>query len=172
MLEFSRHHLGWLYRMRSIYLFISLILFISMVQFVDASVVNQRMIANLLNVFVLMAAVAAVGRTRFSFVLALLLTVPIIGFQWLGLSQGEHSYILWSWTLGALFYLITPCLLAALRLWRRSYDCRQIIWRCFCIHAIGISMVVSLCYLTVLSSRGFYGPWCDHRAFNKRRHIF
>ena len=78
-----------------------------MVQFVDASVVNQRMIANLLNVFVLMAAVAAVGRTRFSFVLALLLTVPIIGFQWLGLSQGEHSYILWSWTLGALFYLIT-----------------------------------------------------------------
>lgn len=107
MLESARHQLGWFYRMRSIYLFISLILFISMVQFVDASVVNQKIIANLLNVFVLMAAVAAVGRTLFSFVLALLLALPVLGFQWIGLSQGEPTYMLWSWALGALFYFVT-----------------------------------------------------------------
>lgn len=107
MLEFARHHLGWFYRMRSIYLFISLIVFISMVQFVDASAVNERLVANLLNVFVLVAAVAAVGRTRFSFALALLLALPVLGFQWLGLSQAEPAYMLWSWSLGALFYFVT-----------------------------------------------------------------
>ena len=107
MLEFTRQYLGWFYRMRSIYLFISLILFISMVQFVDASAVNERIVANLLNVFVLVAAVAAVGRTRLSFAFALLLALPVLGLQWLGLSQGEPVYMLWSWSLGALFYFLT-----------------------------------------------------------------
>ena len=107
MLESLRQRFGWFYRMRSIYLFISLIVFISMMQFVDTSVLNERMAANLLNMFVLVAAVAAVGRTRFSFVLALLLTLPVVGFQWLGLSEGNPIYMLWSWALGALFYLVT-----------------------------------------------------------------
>ena len=107
MIEFARRQLGWFYRMRSIYLFISLILFISMIQFVDASVISERLVANLLNVFVLLAAVAAVGRSLFSFVLALLLALPVLGFQWLGLSHGEPVYMLWSWALGALFYFVT-----------------------------------------------------------------
>ena len=107
MLEFARHQLGWFYRMRSIYLFISLIVFIAMIQFVDASVINERLVANLLNMFVLLAAVAAVGRSLFSFVFALVLALPVFGFQWIGLSQGEPVYMLWSWALGALFYLVT-----------------------------------------------------------------
>jgi hypothetical protein len=107
MLETLRYHAGWIYRLRSIYLFISLIVFILMIHFVDASVVNQKIVANLLNVFVLLAAVAAVGRSKLSFVLALSLVFPVIGFQWAGLLNNDPTYMFWSWSLGAFFYLIT-----------------------------------------------------------------
>ena len=108
MLEQLRHTVGWIYRLRSVYLFASLILFVMLTPFLEhADEVHEKVVANLLNMFVLVAAVAAVGRTRKSFVFALLLTLPVMGFQLAGLLHENRQYLLWSWFFGATFYFAT-----------------------------------------------------------------
>jgi hypothetical protein len=57
--------------------------------------------------FVLVAAVAAVGRSTLSFVIALLLTLPVVGFQLAGIFFAEQNYLAWSWAFGAIFYAAT-----------------------------------------------------------------
>lgn len=108
LLERLRYHVGWIYRMRSIYLFASLLLFVLLMPFIDGAVsLQDRMLANLINVSVLVAAVAAVGRSRLSFVIALLFTLPVLGLQLAGLAYGANHYLLWSWIFGAAFYATT-----------------------------------------------------------------
>lgn len=113
LMEYLRQQVGWLYRMRCIYLFASLLMFIVLVPLLAGTINTQdRVVANLLNMFILVAAVAAVGRSTLSFVLALLLTLPVLGFQLAGLLQGEADYLVWSWGFGAAFYAMTLfCLL-------------------------------------------------------------
>lgn len=112
-IEYIRQRLGWLYRLRCIYLFASLLLLIMLLPFVstDSNNVQSRLIGNLINMFVLVAAVAAVGRSRQSFIVALLFTLPVLGFQFVGLALGEQQYLVWSWGFGALFYATTLSLL-------------------------------------------------------------
>ena len=66
-----------------------------------------RFVANLINAFVVVATVAAVGRTMFSFVVVLLLAAPTLFFQWLGLSIDDLQWLAYSWMFGALLYLAT-----------------------------------------------------------------
>lgn len=107
-IEYLRQRLGWIYRMRSIYLFASLLMFIVLLPLLDeSSNIQDRIVANLLNMFVLVAAVAAVGRSTLSFVIALLLTLPVLGFQLAGLLFGVQDYLVWSWVFGAIFYATT-----------------------------------------------------------------
>jgi len=111
-IEYVRQRIGWLYRLRSIYLFASLLLLIVLLPFLDADTnIQGRIVANLINMFVLVAAVAAVGRSKLSFVIALLLTLPVLGFQFAGLALGEQQYLVWSWGFGAAFYVATLSLL-------------------------------------------------------------
>ncbi|MBF7729451.1 ion channel [Pseudomonas sp. N040] len=107
MIELWRQRVGWIYRMRSIYLFASLLLFIAVIPVLDSSTVSQKILINLFNVLNLVAAIAAVGRTRQSFVIALLFTLPILGLQVAGLLLGAKHYLVWSWSFGALFYATT-----------------------------------------------------------------
>ena len=108
LIEDMRRHVGWIYRMRSIYLLASLILFVMLVPHFDNNVgILDKIGVNLLNMFILVAAVAAVGRTRFSFVTAVLFTLPVVGFQLAGLAFGEEHYLFWSWAFGATFYATT-----------------------------------------------------------------
>jgi hypothetical protein len=112
-IKYLRQHIGWLYRLRCVYLFTSLLLLIVLLPFVgtDPGDVQSRLIGNLINMFVLVAAVAAVGRSQLSFLVALLLTLPVLGFQFAGLTLGEQQYLVWSWGFGALFYAATLSLL-------------------------------------------------------------
>jgi hypothetical protein len=108
LIEDIRRHVGWIYRMRSIYLLASLILFVMLVPYFDNNVgIRDKIGANLLNMFILVAAVAAVGRTRFSFVVAVLFTLPVVGFQIAGLIFGVEDFMLLSWAFGAAFYATT-----------------------------------------------------------------
>jgi Ion channel len=108
LIEDIRRQVGWIYRMRSIYLLASLILFMLLLPYFDADAgIRDKIAVNLLNMFILVAAVAAVGRTRLSFVVAVLFTLPIIGFQLAGLAFGDKNYLLWSWSFGAAFYATT-----------------------------------------------------------------
>jgi hypothetical protein len=107
-IEFLRQHIGWLYRMRSIYLFASLLMFVMLTPFFsDLTTIQHRLMANLLNMFVLVAAVAAVGRSRRSFIIALTFTLPVLGLQLAGLVFADNDYLVMSWCFGAGFYAMT-----------------------------------------------------------------
>ena len=112
-IEYIRQRIGWLFRLRCIYLFASLLLLIMLLPFVgsDLNDIQSRLVGNLINMFVLVAAVAAVGRSRLSFLIALLFTLPVLGFQFAGLTLGEQQYLVWSWGFAALFYATTLSLL-------------------------------------------------------------
>ena len=111
-IDYLRRHVGWFYRLRCIYLFASLLLLIVLLPFLGGGTgIQGRIVGNLINMFVLVAAVAAVGRSQLSFVIALLFTLPVLGFQFAGLTLGEQQYLAWSWGFGAAFYATTLSLL-------------------------------------------------------------
>jgi hypothetical protein len=72
---------------------------------------HGRIVANVINIFILLAAVAAVGRTRLTFVVAVLLALPVVGFQVLSFARADPGYLVWSWVFAAGFYFMTLALL-------------------------------------------------------------
>lgn len=66
-----------------------------------------RLALNGVNLFVVVAAVATLGHTLRSFVLALLLAAPALVFQWLALTTNQPAMFAWSWTFGTGLYLAT-----------------------------------------------------------------
>jgi hypothetical protein len=62
------------------------------------------MILTLVNVTVMLTAVAAVGRSRFSFVIALTLVMPALAFRFLALGSSLPEYSALSSGFNALFY--------------------------------------------------------------------
>src|SRR5258706_1219717 len=70
-----------------------------------------RLIANVINLAILLSAVAAVGRTKRSFIIATLVGLPVVGFQLLGFVREEPLYLVYSWAFGSGFYCIALVLL-------------------------------------------------------------
>jgi hypothetical protein len=68
------------FNQRCFYLFVSLLLLIIAIPFALESQ-QGRIVISLIQAFVLISAVAAVGRTVMPFVIALLLAIPALGFQ-------------------------------------------------------------------------------------------
>jgi Ion channel len=62
---------------------------------------------NVVNMFIVVAAVAAVGRTAMSFIVALLLAVPTLAFQGLALFGVLPEAMVWSRAFGAALYAAT-----------------------------------------------------------------
>ncbi len=83
----TRDALRRLFYQRCFHLFILLLALIAAAPFIDTSP-GGALINNVINAFIIVAAVAAVGRTKLSFVLVLLLAVPALGFQWLWAMNG------------------------------------------------------------------------------------
>src|SRR6266576_4564161 len=81
---------------RCFWLFAVLLVTIGAVSFVPASD-HGRLFLNGINMFLLIATVAAVGRTTLSFMIALLLAVPAVWFQYLGLWHDSDSNLARSW---------------------------------------------------------------------------
>lgn len=95
---------------RCSYLFFALLLLlVTLPLLIDTA--TGRIVANLINLCILLAAVAAIGRSRLSFGLAVLLGLPVVGFQVLGIVWESPSYLVGSWAFGALFYFTTLALL-------------------------------------------------------------
>jgi hypothetical protein len=105
-LEIARTALGRVFFQRCFYLFVALLVLITVVPFLDPTP-RTRLITNLGNLFVIVAVVAAVGRTPLSFVAALLLAVPTAGFQLLGLAADEAESFALSWSFAATLYAAT-----------------------------------------------------------------
>jgi len=95
---------------RCTYLFFALLLLLVTLPLLIESA-QGRIVANLINLSILLAAVAAVGRTKLSFAIAVLLALPVIGFQVLGIVWTEPLYLVLSWAFGSCFYFMTLALL-------------------------------------------------------------
>jgi hypothetical protein len=102
----TRDALSRIFYQRCFWLFVMLALLIGAVSFVPAND-QGRLILNGINMFVLIATVAAVGRTMMSFVIAVLLAVPAVWYQYLGLWNDSDNELAVSWMYSAALYGIT-----------------------------------------------------------------
>lgn len=105
-LRTARDAMSRIFFQRCFYLFAMLMTLIVMAPFLPGTPTG-RVVTNLINAFVVVATVAAVGRSMRSFGVVLLLAIPTLGFQWLGISEAEPYWLVRSWTAGALLYFAT-----------------------------------------------------------------
>ena len=102
----TRDALSRIFFQRCFWLFAVLLVLIGAVSFVPATD-HGRLVVNFASIFVLIATVAAVGRTTLSFVIALLLAIPSVLYQYLGLWNDSDLDLAWSWIFSATLYFIT-----------------------------------------------------------------
>jgi ion channel len=104
-IDATRDALSRIFYQRCFWLFVVLVVLIAAVSFVPASD-HGRLALNGVNMFLLIATVATVGRSRLSFVIALLLATPAVWFQYLGLWEDNDRELARSWMFSAALYLI------------------------------------------------------------------
>lgn len=102
---------GRIFFQRCFYLFALLLAFIAAVPFIEGARFGP-MSLNVVSAFLVVATVAAVGRTLLSFVIALLLAGPALAFEWMGLLSANKESLAMSWWFAgglyasAVFYLL------------------------------------------------------------------
>jgi hypothetical protein len=106
----TRDAVSRIFYQRCFWLFVVLVVLIGAVSFVPANDYG-RLYLNGVNMFLLIATVAAVGRTTLSFVIALFLAVPAVWFQYLGLWHDSDSDLARSWMFCATLYFIATAYL-------------------------------------------------------------
>jgi len=106
----TRDALSRIFYQRCFWLFVVLLTLIGAVSFVSASD-SGRLLLNVVNMFLLIATVAAVGRTTLSFVMALLLAIPAMWFQYHGLWYDNDRSLAVSWMFSAALYFISTAYL-------------------------------------------------------------
>jgi hypothetical protein len=102
----ARAALGQVFFQRCFYLFIGLLVLLMVALLLDPTP-RGRMLVNAINLLIDVAAVAAVGRSRWSFVIATALAIPAMFFQIRGIAEGDETRLLISWTLNAALYAVT-----------------------------------------------------------------
>jgi hypothetical protein len=102
----TRDALSRIFYQRCFWLFTVLIALIGAVSFVPAND-EGRLVLNAANMLLLIATVAAVGRTTLSFVMAFLLAVPAVWFQYAGLWLDDDRYLALSWMFSGGLYFVT-----------------------------------------------------------------
>jgi hypothetical protein len=100
----ARDALSRVFYQRCFYLFAFLLALIALVPFLPGSD-EGRMALNWANVFLVVATVAAVGRSYLSFVIVVLLAAPTVVFQWIGLAHDDAVWLARSWMFGGALYL-------------------------------------------------------------------
>ncbi len=102
----ARAALGRIFFQRCFYLFIALLLLVAAAPLIEGTP-SGRLTLNVVNLLVVVAAVATVGLSVLSFVIALLLAAPTLAFQWLALRADDPGMLMWSWAFAAGLYLAT-----------------------------------------------------------------
>jgi hypothetical protein len=105
-LRIARDAMSRIFFQRCFYLFVMLLALIVVAPFMPVTPAG-RIVTNAINAFVVVATVAAVGRSVLSFGLVLLLAVPALGFQWLGIIEDDPYWLARSWESGAALYFVT-----------------------------------------------------------------
>ena len=106
----TREALGRVFLGRCFYLFFTLLALIALAPFVEAQY-GGLLIRYVISALVMLAAVAAVGRSIVSFTVVLALAAPAMAFRWLALRTGDATYIDLALRLDAGVYAATIALL-------------------------------------------------------------
>lgn len=102
----ARTALAQVFFQRCFYLFVAVLALIMAILLLEPTP-RGRVMLNVGNLAVVVAAVAAVGRTQLSFVIALLLAAPALLFQLLAIDDSDSRFLLHSWAFGAALYAST-----------------------------------------------------------------
>jgi hypothetical protein len=102
----ARDALGRVFYQRCFYLFVLLLALIAAAPFVEPTP-HGRLVTGAINAFLIISTVAAIGRTMLSFVIALLLAAPAIGFHFVGVLAGDPQATATGWMFSALLYAAT-----------------------------------------------------------------
>ena len=102
----ARNALGLIFTGRCFWLFAVLLALIAIVPFIEPTPFG-RLAVPTAHVFVIIAAVAAIGRSAGSFVIALLLGVPAVAFHFMSRSTGDTGMLVYSWWFDAALYVAT-----------------------------------------------------------------
>jgi hypothetical protein len=105
-LRIARDALSRIFFQRCFYLFVMLLALIVVAPFLPGTPTG-RIVTNAINAFVVVATVAAVGRSLVSFGMVVLLAVPTLGFQWIGIAENDTYWLARSWEMGATLYFAT-----------------------------------------------------------------
>lgn len=137
-----RTTVGRVFFQRCFYLFVAVLALVMAVLLLEPSR-HGRLIINAINLFVLVAAVAAVGRTTLSFVIAVLLAAPALLFQMLAINEADAAFLVRSWAFGALLYAVTIGYQLHY-VFQRDVMTSEALWRCGRIshawRAVGLSL--------------------------------
>jgi VanZ family protein len=99
----SNQRLTQILEQRCFFLFLALLALLIALPFL-AETTHGRLILTLVNITVMLSAVAVVGRSWFSFVIAVVLVVPALVLRLLALGSNLPGYLALSWGFGAIFY--------------------------------------------------------------------
>jgi hypothetical protein len=106
----TREALRRLFFQRCFYLFVTMLALVAIAPFIDP-LRDGVFLRNLINAFVILSAVAAVGRSTVSFFVVLALAAPALGFRWLSIESGNPAFFDLSLRLDAAVYAATIVLL-------------------------------------------------------------
>jgi hypothetical protein len=105
-LSFARSRIALIFTQRCFYLMVALLVLIAVAP-VLLDNERGRIVANGVNLFILIAAVAAVGRTTVSFALIAAFAFLSLGSQLLSIEEPTSNHLALSWAFGAGAYFIT-----------------------------------------------------------------
>lgn len=105
-LRAARDVLSRIFYQRCFYLFAALMVLLTVVPFLPETI-EGRIVLNWINAFLVVSTVATVGRSLFSFLVALALAAATLLFHWIALQGGSSTWLAYSWILGALLYATT-----------------------------------------------------------------
>lgn len=135
----ARTALGRIFFQRCFYLFAAMLALVAVAPLVEPTP-NGRFATNLISVFVIVAAVATLGRNVSSFVIALLLAIPALALQWDAVQAHHPEMLIWARAFATTLYVATlvyllryvfqPDVMTADRLWgaAASYLMIGVVW--------------------------------------------
>lgn len=102
----ARTALAQVFFQRCFYLFIALLALMMLAMLLEPTP-RARILINAVNLLIDVAAVAAVGRTSWSFMVATVLAVPSMWFQVRGIAEDNEVRLVFSWAFSAALYTVT-----------------------------------------------------------------
>ena len=102
----ARTTIGQVFSQRCFYLFVALLALMTAALLVDLTPPG-RLLLNAINLMIDVAAVAAVGRSFLSFVVASALAIPAMLFQIRGIVEESETQLVISWAFNAALYAVT-----------------------------------------------------------------